>query len=537
MKKYFNKQVITTVVIIATLLLIITGYNKVFTTEVRSFGGTFTEGMVGTPRFINPVLALSNADRDLTELTFSSLIDVDHEGTISYQLASNLEISSNQKQYTLTIHPQARFSDGTPITADDVVFTVEKIQSPFIKSPLFNRWVGVEVEAIEVKEVRFTLNQPYADFIYNLTIGVLPKHLWKDVSDEEFSFSTLNINPVSSGYYQVQKVLFKGNGVPSEFQLTANQYAHQKPYVADIMVKLYETPEDLLKAYRQGTVQGAYGLSIPSVTKVREKNIQTGTLPRTFGIFFNTENNKSLLDTQTRIALSSAINREQIVNEVFSGYAKSVDNPLGLDAETKYDKAKAQALLEQAGWKQNSEGQYMKSIAGNNTPLSFSLAVPDIQEVQDVARIIIENLSEIGVWVTITTYEEAELNNEVIRSRSYDALLFGYVLEKPSDTFAFWHSSQQNDPGLNISMYSDINVDARLINIRTKQDREEDIKKFNELWLEDMPAIFLYTPYYVYLAPEPFTLPQNLSHRSERFNEVREWYLKTRHVWNFLIKE
>ncbi len=537
MKKIFNKQNLSILLIVAALLLVIGLYNKVFTTEVRSFGGTFTEGMVGTPRFINPVLALSNGDRDLTELTFSSLIDIDQEGTISYELASSLEISSNQKQYTLSIHPQARFSDGTPVTADDIVFTIQKIQSPFIKSPLFNKWSGVEVEAIDVKEVRFTLSQPYADFIYNLNIGVLPKHLWKDVSDEEFSFNTLNINPVSSGYYHVQKVLFKGNGVPSEFQLTSNQYSHQKPYISDIIVKLYENPDDLLKAYKQGAIQGAYGLSIPDLDRVREKNIQTGTLPRTFGIFFNTENNKSLLDTQTRIALSSAINREMIVNEVFSGYAKSVDNPLGLDSTTEYSKEKAQELLEKAGWKKNTEGQYIKSIAGNNTPLTFSLAVPDIKEVQDVARIIIENLSEIGVWVNIITYEEAELNNEVIRSRSYDALLFGYVLEKPSDTFAFWHSSQQNDPGLNISMYSDINVDSRLINIRTKQDREEDIKKFNELWLEDMPAIFLYTPLYVYLAPDHFTLPANLAHRSERFNEVNEWYLKTRHVWNFLIKD
>ena len=232
------------------------------------------------------------------------------------------------------------------------------------------------------------------------------------------------------------------------------------------------------------------------------------------------------------------VSNDEIYQKVKSVASKTqLKNIFSLEeSTTEYSIERAIELLEDGGWKQNSEGQFMKSVAGENTPLSFKLAVPNIKEVQKVANVVVRNLSELGIWVDIETYEEADLNNEIIRTRNYDALLFGYVLEKPSDTFAFWHSSQQNDPGLNISMYNDPKADASLINIRTQSEREDDIETFLSIWSEDMPAIFLYAPSYLFIGPEHFTLPQEITHTSERFNTVNQWYQRTRHVWNFLIR-
>ena len=144
---------------------------------------------------------------------------MDTKGNIEYQIAEKLEVSEDFKTYTVTINPKARFSDGTPIMASDLAFTVQKIQSPNIKSPLFSRWAGVDVQVVGNYEVKFILDQAYTDFVYHLSIGVLPQHVWQDTSDEEFTFSTYNTQPVSSGWYQVVAVEFEQDGSPKNSPL------------------------------------------------------------------------------------------------------------------------------------------------------------------------------------------------------------------------------------------------------------------------------------------------------------------------------
>lgn len=532
------RTVVIAVVVIVAGIGVLSWYKNAAFTEVRAQGGSYTEGIIGAPRFINPVLAQSNADRDLTELIFGSLIDVDQEGTISYHIADSLTVSDDQKTYTLTINPDAHFSDGTLIDAQDVVFTIKKIQSPLVKSPLFNKWAGVEVAAEGARKVSFTLSQPYADFIYNLTIGVLPEHIWDEVPDDEFLFNIHNLRPIGSGFYRYTDIQYEDNGTPTQYDLVPNRYGASVPYISHFTVKFYQDSVALLEAYEENEIDGAYGISPSYVDEKNVENIHTGSLPRSFAIFFNTENNKATLDRKTRAALSFGINRQQIVQEVFAGNADTIDDPIGNpEVDIPYDKRQAIASLKDAGWKQNSEGTFMKSISGRNTPLTFTLAVPNIEDVTQVAEIVRNNLAEIGVTVEIVRYEQAQLTNEVIRSRSFDALLFGYVLEKPSDTFAFWHSSQQNDPGLNISVYSNPKVDASLSNIRNQQQREDDIENFLDQWQQDSPAIFLYSPNYLYVTEEQFVLPENITNSSDRFNMVDQWYQRTRHVWNFLVDD
>ena len=528
--------IITLVILVAGAFLV-SGYQNIFTTKVKTQGGSYREGIVGTPRFINPVLAQSNADRDLTELVFSSLIDLDQDGSINYRLAKELIVSEDQKTYTLSIHPEARFSDGSHVTAEDLVFTIEKIQSPLIKSPLFSSWAGIKAEETGAREVTFTLIQPYADFIYNLNIGVLPKHFWNDVSDEEFAFNILNTKPVGSGSYTVSRVDYKQNGSPFLYHLNPNRNNIVEPYISKLSVKTYEGAVELVSAYLSGEIDGAYGVSPSGLENIDEDQIHSGSLSRNFGIFFNTENNKDTIGPKVRTALSYAINREQIIAEVFNGFAREINDPMGTNSGTEYDPEQAQKLLIKDGWKQNSEGTFMKSISGKNTPLFFNLSAPNIAEIQAVANIVKTNLAEIGVTVNIRMYEQSDLTNEVIRKRDYDALLFGYILEKPSDAFAFWHSSQRNDPGLNISVYSNPRVDGALSNIRNQQEREDDIDSFIKTWQEDMPAILLYSPEYLYLAPEHINLPESINHASERFNNVSQWYQRTKHIWNFLMKD
>ena len=177
-----------------------------FMVEVPAHGGTHVEGVVGTPRFINPLLAISDADQSLTTLTYAGLLKQNSDGTLAPDLAQGYTVSPDGRTYTVIIRPDALFQDGRAVTPEDVVFTVEMAQSPSIASPARANWDGVQVAATDARTVTFTLKSPYAPFADNLTLGILPKHLWEKVTPEEFPFSSLNLAPVGAGPYSVNSV-------------------------------------------------------------------------------------------------------------------------------------------------------------------------------------------------------------------------------------------------------------------------------------------------------------------------------------------
>jgi peptide/nickel transport system substrate-binding protein len=122
--------------------------NDAFLVTVPSHGGSLTEGIIGVPRFINPLLALSDADRDMSSLVYSGLLKATPEGTLLPDLAESYSLSADGLIYTFVLKKNITFHDGTPVTADDVVFTIEKAQDPAMKSPKRPNWEGVQVKKI-----------------------------------------------------------------------------------------------------------------------------------------------------------------------------------------------------------------------------------------------------------------------------------------------------------------------------------------------------------------------------------------------------
>ena len=177
--------------------------NNSLLVAVPAYGGTVSEGVIGSPRFINPILAVSDSDRDLTSLVYSGLLRATSDGDYVPDLAQSYTISPDGLTYTFKLRPNATFHNGMKVTADDVVFTINKANDPALQSPERANWDGVTVAAIDAETVQFTLKAPYAPFVENLTTGILPKQLWQNVSDDEFSFSDLNTNPVGSGPFEV----------------------------------------------------------------------------------------------------------------------------------------------------------------------------------------------------------------------------------------------------------------------------------------------------------------------------------------------
>jgi len=525
------------VLLAIALLGVLWQRHQKYTIEIKADGGTITEGIIGAPRFINPVLAQSQADLDLTRLIFTPLLTIDRNGEVFYGLTESLDISNENNIYTLTIRDDIFFSDGQKLTADDVIFTIESIQDNLIKSPLNTQWQGVTLEKIDTYTISFTLTRPFADFIYNLQIGVLPAHIWESINTQEFIFSTYNTKPIGAGPYTVADITFKENGVPEKYVLEQNHKHIENPYINSVELQFFENEELLIKNLKNETIDAAYGIS-PTVAEMFDSNqIKSATLPRIFALFFNQEKQPILKSKKIRQAINFGIDKEGITKDIFKGYASPINSVIGLpETSSIFNPDTSRELIESDGWVRNQNGFYTKNINNKDTELSFSIAIPNIEDMQSIAEHISNDLKNIGIKAIIRSYDQGNLNQNIIRPREYESLLFGYEIEKPSDLYAFWHSSQISDPGLNVSMFKNPSIDSNLTEIRTS--KAIDLEKINSTIVDEYPAIFLYSPSYIYILPKSVSgVSFSIYKSSDRFNTINDWYIRTRHIWPFFINE
>jgi peptide/nickel transport system substrate-binding protein len=536
-------------VFVVSGLILLFRLNNSFLVEIPSFGGSFTEGLIGSPRFINPVLAVSDTDKDMVSLIYSGLLKSKEGGNFEPDLASSYEIQEDGLVYDFKIREDAYFHDGSKVTADDVVFTIEKILDPIIKSPKNLSWEGVAVEKINDKEIKFTLKKSYVPFLNALTLGILPKHIWENVSSEEFPFSQFNINPIGSGPYKVEKITRNSGGIPTVIALSSwSKYPLGRPKIESIVFKFFQNETTLIKAYDDKSIESAAGLSQTAAKHLIDNgnSVLETSLPRVFGVFLNQNVAPVFLNKEIRDALETATPKKRIVNEVLSGFGKILDGPTPANVETdskkiEGDVAAAKASLLKAGWKENKDGVLEKKTKTGTTIFQFSISTSDTPELKKTAEILQEAWQKIGALVSIKVFEAGDLSQNVIKPRKYDALLFGEVIGEESDLYPFWHSSERNDPGLNISLYANITADKTLEEIQQETDEQKKAQEKETFLAEiqnDTPAIFLFSPYFLY-APAPavknITL-KNVSAQNERFLSINKWFIETDKVWKFLVK-
>jgi len=524
--------------------------NNLISINVPSFGGKLSEGIIGTPRFVNPVLVLSDADRDLTTLVYSGLMKKEPDGKIIPDLAQSYEISEDGLSYIFNIKENAYFQDGTPVTADDVEFTVAQVKDPLLKSPKRVNWEGVAVQKINDKTVKFLLKQKYFPFLETTTLGILPKHLWSELTPEQFNFSDFNTRGIGSGPYEITDVQKNSSGIPNYYELTAfSKYALGKPFIDKIVFHFYPNESELITAFDNGIVSNINSIEAKGASALKESGyrIESAPLPRIFAVFFNQNQNQIFADKAVRKALSGAIDKERVVREILYGYGISINSPLpgisgSRDRETgdRYDNAKK--FLTDTGWVMNDkEGVMEKKNKKEIIKLKFSLATGDVPELKDAAKLIKEDWEKIGAQVELKVFEIGDLNQNVIRSRKYDALLFGEIVGFNADPFSFWHSSQRNDPGSNIALYTNAKVDKILDDLRGVLDENDRAAKYQAFINEienDTPAVFVFSPEFTYFVNQKLggLVLGNITEPSDRFLGIRDWHLVTDNVWKPFAK-
>lgn len=527
-------------------LIILAKVNSNLLVQIPDNGGTLTEGIIGTPRFINPVIANSNADRDLTSIIYSGLVKVNSENEITPDVAERFEVSEDGLIYDFYLREDVEFHDGETVMADDIVYTILKIQDPEVKSPHIANWDSVAIEKVSDRQVRFILSKPDPNFILKTGVGILPKHLWQEISSDAFSLSLYNIEPIGSGPYKLDKVERDTVDIPQYYVLKANKkYSLGKPLINKIIFKFAKNEEELVKMINEGKVNSVNNISPATLDNINLDNFHlvTSNLPRVFSIFINQTESPALSINSAREALRLATPKTQIINEIFNGYATEIDSPIPNMNRTNFDQnlEEAEQVLIDAGWEKNEQGIYIIETDDETYMLSTSISTGNTEELVAIAELIAQEWRKIGVEVSVKIFNTSDLNQNVIRPRNFEALLFGNVINNYAELYAFWHSSRRNDPGLNITNYANIETDAILEKFLTtpvSEISEETIDNFVSEIQSDIPAIFLYSPQFLYLISKDIQGVDinEINIASDRFNSITNWFINTDRVWKVFTK-
>jgi peptide/nickel transport system substrate-binding protein len=528
--------------------------------EVPRHGGTIVEGIIGRPRFINPVIAKSDADRDISTLIYSGLLRATPGGDLVPDLATSYNVSPDGLTYTFLLKNNLVWQDGEAITSADIAFTIDKVRDPglAIKSPRRASWEGVTVETPDPMTVVFHIKQPYAPFLENATMGILPKHIWQNVPNDEFDVSYHNIEPIGSGPYRMGTIVRDNQkGLPSYYDLIAfKRYALGEPYITHLRIAFYGNNQDLAQAYTDHTIDQMHALE-PEQAETLEKKGATIThvpLPRIFAVYLNQNQQPIFADKSVRIALDLALDKDIVVHDVLNGYGKAIDSPLPLFDSTATEATtstnheqrltEARAVLEKAGWVQNAANIYEKTDKKKKKValLQFSIAMPDVPELRKAGELMKKDWEALGASVTLKIFEPSTFAVEVLSPRKFDALFYGQINGRVPDPFAYWHSSQRNAPGLNVSLYANKNVDKLLEDARKESDlvaRTLLLDKFTAEIRSDTPAIFVYSPDFLYATGANVRGIETglITTESERFLDVMNWYIQSERVWKWFAEK
>lgn len=516
------------------------------TKVVPAYGGTYSEGELGQPRYINPLLAQSQSDKDLSKLVYAGLYKYDPNGNFVPDLAeSDLKISTDQKQYTVKLKSGLKWQDGKPINADDVVFTIQLLQNPDYKSPLRKLWQNIQTKKIDDLTITFTNPDISAPFLTNLTLGILPAHIWSGIAANNFYFAKENLEPVGSGAYFIKEISKSVSGDIRTITLNSwSNYYSGRPYIDVVVLKFYTDYESMLSGFHTKEVD-AIGF-IPFDKKIfvdmNRSNIQVSKIPvyQYQALFFNlSKSSKVLGDLTVRSALAQSIDRNAFIQDVYSGLALPAETPilpgqLGYTSTTiSFNPNAAETALDKAGWVKNAQTGMR---AKGNVALKFTITTNDFVLNVKSAENLQQQWKKIGADITVTVVPTSELENNYLRNRNFESLLFAESTGYDPDPFVFWHSSQSANPGFNIAQYKNTTIDKLITQARStfdKTQRSSDYNQFQNIFIQDLPAIILDQSVFVYeTRPNVQGLSlKYLANPEDRFYDISHWYVSTKRSW------
>ncbi|MCC6488092.1 MAG: peptide-binding protein [Candidatus Hydrogenedentes bacterium] len=442
---------------------------------------------------------------------FDSLLDMDKDTfELKPMLAERYEVSEDHLMYTFFMRKDAKFSDGTPVTAKDVKFTFDAIQNTKNETAdLRNYFQDVTaVDLLDDYTIRFTCNKPYFRHLVMLSgMPVYPMHVY---SQGDFNTGAFNRKPMGSGPY-----VFDSWETNQQIVLTRNDSAWNpstKGHPSKLVYKIITDDNAAFQVLERqeldvmGLTQEQWEnrASTPQFEAKFNKHKYWGRTgyAASYGYIGWNMRKPQFADKRVRQALTMLLDREEILETVLFGLGKQVSGPSDLNsreydnsiAPWPFDPEKAKTLLDEAGWiDHDSDGTRDK----DGMPFSFEFMLPPGNvEMQTMATVFQEELKRAGINMRIRNIEWAAFI-ETITKREFDAVTLLWAIPPDSEPYQIWHSSQA-EKGSNYPGYKNPEVDKLLEDIRVEFDREKRIPMFHRIHAilhDEQPYTFLWSTY------------------------------------------
>ena len=500
-------------------------------------GGVYVEGVIGNISTLNPLLAASEPEQAASRLLFSSLYNYDVTGALHTDLAESMTVKDD-KVYTIKLR-NAVWHDGKKLTAEDVVYTINLIKNPQVRSPLRVNWLDISARAIDDSTVEFMLPAVYAGFSHALTFPVIPKHILQSVSPSSMREADFSSNPVGSGPFAVKRVQTSESTSSTDVvRMEPNtKYYGAVSTLSRLELRAYGNESLLVKAVNSGEVSAASGLSLSAADNIKSKQYSTKHWLLNKGVYLLMNNrSQTLQDARVRQALRYATDTSSIRATVGDNVAR-LDTPIlqsqiaqKLPAAPDYNLDKAKALLKEAGWTYN-QGQWKGK---DGRPLAVAVTTSSGRdEYKKIVDVLKQQWSKLGVDVQLREIDTSSTTTSFVQSvlqpRDYDALLYELELGADPDVFAYWHSSQASASGYNFANYSNRTVDNDLVGGRSRTNsalRAAKYVQFVNQWLNDAPAIGLYQSVGSYVLNNGASIVEprgSLNTMNDRYADVTTW--------------
>ncbi|MCR4256198.1 MAG: ABC transporter substrate-binding protein [Candidatus Uhrbacteria bacterium] len=506
---------------------------------VPAAGGTFTEAVVGTPKLVNPLFSQGNdVDRDLVALIFSGLFRLDGNLQAVPDLVEAYQWLDEEKTLEVRLRADARFHDGTPVTADDVTFTYEAIKDPAWRSPLLSTFRDIRVIRVDERTVQFQLTQANPLFLNDLTVGILPAHVWSDIAPSNAHLADANLKPIGSGPYRAVSYTRDGRGSILHFHLSrfAGYYGLQ-PFIDEIRFRFYPDKAGALQAVTNGLADAVGFISWNEASRIRGDQFHAVSLdlPQETIAFFNTKD-RVLKDEKLRLALALAVDQAELASLV-SDRAKPVNSPypfLNDTSSTIPNLDQSRAMLDELGWKL-AEGANVRTNASST--LSLTIDVPNQPDLIALAELLKRRWSLVGAQVEVRADDDAALLRDALATRTYQVLVWNILIPPDQDLTRLWGSAfAEGSRGLNLANLTDRDVDTALERVKNAATAERIIEAqlaASQAIKRRVPALFLLRPAEAYIVSRRVKglTDLRISRPSDRFSDIAQWYVRERRSW------
>lgn len=386
--------------------------NNTLLVTVPAHGGTIVEGIIGAPRFINPVLAMTETDSALSKLVFAGLMKEEADGTIIPELAEDYTLSPDSRTYTFTLREKLMFHDKTPLTSADVAFTLSLLQNPLLHPESKEMWSGLSIKTPDERTIVLTLPAPDQSFLQKMTIGILSQKQWRDIPAEELALAPQNLAPLGAGAFSLSSRL-TSDGVPDSLVLKRNRhYALGAPLLKKLVIRILSNQQALRQSLEDGSIDFTMNMIPQTISGSRlEKTHTLTSIPTesTVGIYRH-EGSSALSYAPLLTLLNEYVDRSAILDTVENGYGIPYQTPL-LETKGTPSLETTLATLSNLGYTVING-----VLTKGGTPVVLGIATRNDARLVSTAHALVEQLASLGVIVEVKAFDSGTFQDELARA-------------------------------------------------------------------------------------------------------------------------